>query len=248
MNKIINVKPCALFLFAFICSSALFAQNYSLEYKSISDTNKGKNYTINIGYTLIIGFNSAGEKGFNKLIESIGKTQADSFKVWMNDWEKPPDFEAGSFYELKDTVLYHDSKIASTLFYEFSYFAGAAHPNNNNFSVNYDLENNKEIKLSDLFTGDYLKVLSDICIDEISKNKKEYDPSFNVKDDEWLNSGAGPDEKNFKVFNITKDSFVITFPTYQVASYAEGPQTVEIPYANLKDIIKSGGLLSGFDK
>jgi hypothetical protein len=240
-------KIIAFLLFALIGSSTLLAQSYALEYKSIIDTNKEKNYTIGITYTQIKGLNSPSEDGYNKLVQTLMNAQADSFRVWMKDWESY-NKEMGSFYEIGDTALYIDSKMISTLFYEFYYFSGAAHPNNSNFSVNYDLIKNKEIKLGDLFTGSYLKTLSEICIKEISKTKKEYDPEFNSKNDEWLNSGAGPEEKNFKVFNVTKENFVITFPTYQVASYAEGPQTVEIPYSRLKKIINPEGLLGGFVK
>jgi hypothetical protein len=236
-----------LILFVLIFQKALFAQNYSFEYKGFIDTNTEKNYTINISYTQIKGLNNPSGKGYNNLVETMMIAQADSFRVWMKDWESY-NKEMGSFFEIADTAVYTDSRMISTLFYEFYYFSGAAHPNNSNFSVSYDLEKNKEITLGDLFTGDYLKVLSEICINEIAKSKKEYAPSFDVKDDEWLNSGAGPDEKNFKVFNITKENFVITFPTYQIASYAEGPQTVEIPYAKLKGVINPGGLLGGFVK
>ena len=176
MNRIIK-----LILFVLILPAALFAQNFGLEYKSIADTNKEKNYTINIRYTQIEGSSILSEAGYNKLAEAMMQTHADSFRVWMNDWESY-NKEMGSFYEINDTALYFDSKIISTLFYEFYYFSGAAHPNNSNFSLSYDIENNKQIKLGDLFTGDYLKVLSGICIDEISKTKKGYDPSFNVKD------------------------------------------------------------------
>jgi Protein of unknown function (DUF3298) len=241
-------KISTFFVLIFIFSSSSFTQNYSIEYKSIKKKNKAKNYEISIGYSQIKGLNNASEKGYNRLLESIAKGQADTFKVWMQDWESPPGFEQGSFYELGDTVLYNDSKIVSTLFYEFYYFSGAAHPNNSNFSVNYDIGKNREMKLNDLFTGEYLKKLSELCIEEVAKTKKGYAPDYDVKDDEWLNSGAGPDEKNFKVFNITKDNFVITFPTYQVASYAEGPQTVEISYSRLKDIINPDGPLKEFVK
>jgi hypothetical protein len=232
----------------FFYSASLFSQDYTIEYKSIKKENKQKNFDISISYSQIKGLNSPSGKGYNKLLKSIANAQADSFKFWMADWESPPNFEQGSFYDLGDTVMYSDSKIISTLFYEFSYFAGAAHPNTSNFSVNYDLEKNREITLRDLFKGNYLKLISEICIEEIAKNKERYDPNFNASDDEWLNSGAGPDEKNFKVFNITKDKFIITFPTYQVASYAEGPQTVEIPYYRLATVIKSEGLLGKFVK
>ena len=232
----------------FFFSGRLFSQDYSIEYKSLKKENKQKKYEITISYSQIKGLNNSSEKGYNNLLKSFIRAQSDSFKVWMEDWDSPPDFEYGSFYDLNDTVLYSDSRIVSTLFYELDYFAGAAHPSNNNYSFNYDLEKNKEITLSDIFQGNYLKLLSEICIEEISKSKKDYDPEFNTADDEWLNSGAGPDEKNFKVFNITKDKFIITFPTYQVASYAEGPQTVEIPYNRLTTIIKSDGPLGKFVK
>ena len=232
----------------FFFSGRLFSQDYSIEYKSLKKENKQKKYEITISYSQIKGLNNSSEKGYNNLLKSFIRAQSDSFKVWMEDWDSPPDFEYGSFYDLNDTVLYSDSRIVSTLFYELDYFAGAAHPSNNNYSFNYDLEKNKEITLSDIFQGNYLKLLSEICIEEISKSKKDYDAEFNTADDEWLNSGAGPDEKNFKVFNITKDKFIITFPTYQVASYAEGPQTVEIPYDRLTTIIKSDGPLGKFVK
>ncbi len=248
MNNLITIKHRASLFFALICSvTAVFAQSYSFEYKSITDTNKVKNYTINISYTQIKELNISSKDGYNMLVETMMQSHADSFRVWMNDWESY-NKEMGSFYEINDTAEYADSKIVSTIFYEFYYFSGAVHPNNNNFSLNYDLENNREIKLGSIFMGDYLKVLSGICIDEISKLKKEYNPAFDAKSDDWLQSGAGPDEKNFKVFNITKENFIITFPTYQVASYAEGPQTVEIPYTKLKDIINPDGLLGGFAK
>ena len=235
-------------LLAFILSGSLFSQNYTVEHKGIKKENKEKKYEISIGYSQIKGLNNSPEKGYNKLLKSFAEAQADSFKVWMEDWESPPDFEQGSFYDLNDTVLYSDSRIVSTLFYELDYFAGAAHPNNNNYSFNYDLEKNKEITLGDLFQGNYLKLLSEICIEEIARSKTEYNPNFNAADDDWLNSGAGPDEKNFKVFNITKEELIITFPTYQVASYAEGPQTVEITYDRLTTIIKPGGPLGKFAK
>jgi len=238
----------AILLLTFFLTGSPFSQNYTIEHNGIKKENKEKKYEISIGYSQIKGLNNSSEKGYNKLLKSFAEAQADSFKVWMEDWESPPDFEQGSFYDLNDTVLYSDSRIVSTLFYELDYFAGAAHPNNNNYSFNYDLEKNKEITLGDLFRGNYLKLLSEICIEEIAKSKTEYDPNFSAADDDWLNSGAGPDEKNFKVFNITKDKFIITFTTYQVASYAEGPQTVEIPYDRLTTVIRSDGPLGKFAK
>ena len=64
------------------------------------------------------------------------------------------------------------------------------------------------------------------------------DPEF-----DWVASGAAPEEKNYKSWNITREGLEVTFNPYQVASYAEGPQVVVVPYVVLKDLIDPNGPL-----
>ena len=59
----------------------------------------------------------------------------------------------------------------------------------------------------------------------------------------WIKAGAGPKKENYSVFNFTKDKFIVTFPAYQVASYAEGPKEVAIPRSMLTSLIKKDGPL-----
>jgi hypothetical protein len=175
--------------------------------------------------------------------------EKDSFMVWMKDWEVSKDApkDMGSYYEVGDTVYHISSKLVSTQFYVETYFQGAAHPNNWSYSVNYDIEKNKEIKIKDLFTSDYLKFLSDYSIKEVLKEKKGYDSTI-TEPDEMLLEGAAPKEENFKVFNFTNEGFLITFPTYQVGAYVEGPHEVLFPYNTLKEYVKKGSLFEGFLK
>lgn len=231
----------------FIINLSLFtSDDYKIVRELIEHKDSKMNYEVKVSYPKISGMNNDAQKKFNEHAEAFAKSRVDSFKVWMMDWDTTTtNKEFGSFYELGDSVFYRDSKLLSIMFYELSYFSGAAHPNNYNYCINYDLQNNRAIELKDLFTGSYLKKLSDICIKELYKQKKEYIPDFR-EPDEWILEGAEPKEMNFKVFNITKKYFVITFPTYQAASYAEGPKEVKISYSKLRDVIKSDGLLEDF--
>jgi hypothetical protein len=131
--------------------------------------------------------------------------------------------------------------VISILLNGYTMFAGAAHPNTFFYSINYDLKNNKVIKLSSLFEGSYLKVISDYCINNLKKQAQEYAPEADMT---WIKEGAGPKKENYTVFNFTKDAFVVTFPAYQVASYAEGPKEVAIPLSLLTSLIKKDGSLS----
>jgi hypothetical protein len=239
----------SLFLFL-VLASGLYAQSYTIELKEIKKKAKTpKQYEISISYPQIKGLNNSSQDGFNKMMTARMNAEKDSFEVWMKDWEvmnHQPDM--GSYYDVNDTVLYMDSKVISVICYVDTYFEGAAHPGNWSFSINYDLIKNKEVKLSDVFTGDYVKFFSQYCIKDITKQKKDnYAPEL-TDPDEFTLDGAGPKEENFKVFNPTKEGFLITFPTYQVGAYVEGPMEVLIPYNLLKDYVKTGSPLESFVK
>jgi len=56
-------------------------------------------------------------------------------------------------------------------------------------------------------------------------------------------SGAKANPANFKNWNIQADSILITFDEYQVAPYTNGPQEVEIPFSELKNIFSPNALI-----
>ncbi len=225
-----------------LLTASLSAQSYQTKKDSITSQSKKLRYEIKLVYPQIDRPSTNGQKGFNKFVEKMMEAQSDTFKVWMKDWEFPKDLDGNSYYETGYGEIYKTDKAISILFYEYSYSLGAAHPNNNNFSVNYDLENNKVITLGDLFTGNYVKAISEICIKNLVAKRKENNPSFS-EDDEWLQTGAGPKGNNFEVFNFTDKELTITFPTYQVGAYVEGPSEVVIPLESLKDYIRKDGVL-----
>lgn len=247
MKPVINY----FFIFAFVIgfSTVSLSQDYAIVKKEITKSaKKPKKYEITISYPQIKGLNTESERGFNSLIKNRMTAEKDSFVTWMKDWDVTTHVENdGSYYEINDTVLFMNKNLISTHFYVNTYFESAAHPNNWSYSINYDLVKNKEIELKDIFAGGYVKFISDYCIKEITKQKREYDSTLTQPDDFTL-EGAGPKEENFKVFNFTKEGFLITFPTYQVGAYVEGPQEVMMRYSDLKDFVKPGGALASFVK
>lgn len=111
---------------------------------------------------------------------------------------------------------------------------GGAHPNSYSFVLNYDLAEQRELGLPDLFNSnsDYLRTISDYCIRQLRNQVSDY---------ESLRDGAAPTLSNYDSWLITRNGIEITFDAYQVASYAEGPKTVVVPYNVLRPFVRSGG-------
>ncbi len=205
------------------------------------ERNKAQRYDLETSLPRLAGSDSIRAAKFNREIDRFVSKQIGDFREFVAEESKSAaqglrTTEIPNSLEVGHSITSSSDKHISILFTYFSY-TGGAHPNTNTASLNYDLEKGEEIPLGSLFKqgSDYLKVISDYCITELSKLK--------VGDADWIRRGAGPKAENFKSWNITPQGLMITFDAYQVASYAEGPQEVVIPFSVLKPIARSGGLL-----
>ena len=218
-------------------TAAAFGQDYNVIQKKYEEALKKPKFDYSVTYPVIRNFNNGitAMNMFNRFMEDKIKANYDTFYVWMADWDTTTtNHEFGSYYEAGDSVFYTSNSLISILFYESYYFSGAAHPNNSSFSVNYDLEKYRELTLDDFLTGGWEVRVSELCL----KSLKEQRNLPDGYEDEWLDRGAGPDKKNFDVFNYTGGGFLITFVTYQIGAYVEGPSEVFISNEKLKDFLK----------
>lgn len=241
MNRIIlftlSLFSFLLFKIDFVVARESFGND--LVTKTIKQESKKLKYSINISYHEMKGYNDkAAEDSFNKYVNDLIKSAVDTFKHDMQDWEAPKGFT--SEYEIVDTVLFNYENLISIRFDGYTYYAGAAHPSTFFYSVCYDLKKNSVINLSDMFIGDYMKSISEYCVNDLIRQKNEYTDNSDVS---WIDEGASPKAENYKVFNFANGSLLITFPVYQVASYAEGPKEVNIPFIKIKDYINMNGPL-----
>jgi hypothetical protein len=65
---------------------------------------------------------------------------------------------------------------------------------------------------------------------------------------EEIEKGAAAKADNYQGWTLTKKGLGIEFDPYQVGPYAAGPQSVLVPYSNLKDIINPEGPIGQFVK
>lgn len=136
-------------------------------------------------------------------------------------------------YQVKtDLVQSNNNFISMTI--TIDGYSGGAHGYETTTSFNYDVKNKKEIELDYFFPNnpDVLKTVSDISRSQLTPKIQEAmdQKSLDPFTKEMLADGTDPLKPiNFKVFTFTNDTLTIYFGQYQVAAYAYGQFTVDIP-------------------
>jgi len=199
--------------------------------KIIRENDARQKIAISVRYPQISGVASAHD--FNALSEQLARRHIARFKGDLD----PPDADARN-RELDITYKAGliDNRLVSIDFGAGTDWGGA-HPNSYSFVLNYDLGAQRELGLYDLFRSNsgYLQTISDYCIRRLRNQVTDY---------ESLRDGAAPSLENYDSWIITRGGLSITFNAYQVASYAEGPKTVLVPWSALRGLILKGGPVS----
>jgi len=215
--------------------------------REIKETIKAKKAQISAEYPELSG-SGAGVAGFNQLAKArVTKSLADFKKdlagVTAEDIKLMG--EMGNYIDVGYDLEYADDDLISVNFGEDT-FTGGAHPNHDTFTLNYDLKQGRELKLADLFKpgSKYLATIADYAVRDL-KGRKDPESGENLGlAQDGFEDGAKPTADNYRNWNVTKKGLLITFPPYQVGAYAVGPQTVIVPYSQLKDIAVPDGPLS----
>lgn len=183
-------------------------------------------------YSISITYPETGKTQIDASVKDFINSQAAEYKKIFSE-AVPPE---GSSYKNTLSINYASQVYNSRLLsYKFSimYYTGGAHPNTDVQTKVFDIQNQKELALSDLFVSnsDYLKKISALTINQLDQK--------NISDSEWLAMGAGPSLENYKAFGVSDQAIIFYFPPYAVAPYAAGEQQVEITFAQIKDILNS---------
>jgi hypothetical protein len=212
--------------------------------KQSTETFAKPKLSIDVSKPVLTSIAGPAVEGFNKAVDGIIQDTVGTFKKDTLENEAiatlPPEIaDLGSFISVKYEVFNTQSGLISVRFNVGWYSAGAAHPNSYTVSLNYDLAADRALALADLFKprARYLDALSTYCIKTLKAADRLDFPE-----------GAAPKEENFRSWNITKDGLLINFDDYQVTPHAVGPQHVVVPYAALKNLIRTDGPLAQFVK
>ena len=222
-------------------SAPLISQQVTLVSVPFNETNPGSNfpaYTLTAQTPQLTGSDDPRVVAFNQRLNDLVTKEVD---MWRQGFQQLPvtQYSTGSSLDLKYTAIAQMNDLWSFKFDSAFYSDGAAHPGLNSMTLNYDLGQGRELTLGDLFlpNSNYLEVISNYCITELSKQ-----PFF----DGPFADGAKPKPENYRNWNITPDGLQVTFDTYQVAPGAAGPQAVLMPWSQLSAQVDPRGPLAIF--
>ncbi|MDD4029293.1 MAG: RsiV family protein [Caldisericia bacterium] len=135
-----------------------------------------------------------------------------------------------------DFETHYLSKERSSIQMFFSIDLGGAHPHEYSKALNIDFTKKTIVNTKDLFLSqsDFLKSISTIAR---SKLPQKLQNNQSTVDREWILQGTEPILDNYQNVCITPNGLLVTFDPYQVASYGDGLQSIEIPFSDLRNII-----------
>lgn len=208
--------------------------------KEMSDTNSEFKYYIVCNYPELIHFdkeiiqkkvNYSIENKLSEIISFFRMEQETMFSdtTGMNLPEDFDEYESRtSFLTIDYEIVSKDRDIMSIIFGIQQYYPFAMHPIHYHKTMNFDMNTGEEITLSNFFS-----IWDTEVIDRISKFSFNKIMEMNISDSVWVSNGLLPEWDNFKNYNITRNDLIFTFDVYQVASYAQGPVRVTIPWDSI---------------
>ncbi|MEP6947609.1 MAG: DUF3298 domain-containing protein, partial [Acidobacteriota bacterium] len=211
----------------------VFFTSTKITTREFKETIKAKKAELSAEYPELTGHPNAA--GFNQLAKALAMRSIASFRkdlASLTAADVKQMGEMGNYVDVGYNVEYADDDLISINFGEDT-FEGGAHPNHGTFTLTYDLKAGREIKLADLFKpgAKYLTMIAAYALRDLKGRKDPESGENRGLAQDIFADGAKPIAENYKNWNITKKGLLFTFPQYQVASYADGPQTVIIPYS-----------------
>ena len=214
-------------------SAPLLSQQVTLVSQPLNETSQNPPFTIRAQTPQLTGSDDPRVTAFNQRLNDLVKKEVDAMR---DSFKQVTLVTNGSSLDASYKLISQMGDLWSFKF-DFNFYSdGAAHPGLYSITLNYDLNQGRELALGDLFlpNSNYLETIASYCVTELSKQ-----PGFEGP----FSDGAKPTVENYRNWNITPDGLLITFDTYQVMPGASGPQQVLVPYAQLKDVINPQGVL-----
>ncbi len=209
------------------------------------ERSSSNSFTDPITYTLEVNVpllrapdpNDAPTAGFNAVVQNAVDEMTTAFVDDLRQYPPDPAFSGGttSFFLINVTHFALTQRLVSLRLDVGGYVAGAAHPYSFSRTINYDLQESRELALGDIMLPgtDFLTPIADYCRGELEKT--DFFAGFET--------GADPTPENYRNWTVSADgtSLVISFDPYQVGPYAAGPQEIKIPLADLASLIDPAG-------
>lgn len=166
--------------------------------------------------------------------------------LFIQDFKKELPHGATDWSLTKEiTVLFNTPEMMSFQIDESGY-TGGAHGYYRRLYMNIDLDIMQEIKLSDLLLPGYeaeLNVTAEKIfrkIRDIPHDADLFKAGFEFQDNKFALNDSNDH------FAVTDKGLVFYFNQYEIASYADGPTEILVPYNKIQNLIDPTGLIAGF--
>lgn len=164
------------------------------------------------------------ETGNAKVDADVAEWARQLVDTFQTTYGEEPDL--GVPYELESTYsTTHASPSVLSIIWKTASYTGGAHGNLEISTTTYDMKTGSLIDLYDVFGN------LDIALDQTGRySAKVLARSLgDMYNEDMLRSGTAPEAENFSAFALIPAGIRIFFQPYQVAPWAAGPQTVDIP-------------------
>ena len=164
----------------------------------------------------ISNFVSSKRKQFIEIADKSGGVSSSKYNLIINT----------------NTSNYNDVISVHALSYAYT---GGAHYTREEESFVYDQKKKKYLTFLDILVDEDFNKISSLVLEAICDYANERKIALN---EEWVSEGTNYSDANYQHFSLNEDGLNITFPPYQIASWADGEININIPYEKLKGILK----------
>ncbi len=189
-------------------------------------------------------------KGNEEYVAVVNEYLDDSANIEVNNFlkdykEMNHEYDPGPWFLEYDYKITRNDEYFLSVVMEGSIYAGGAHPNQIYLTFVFNLEEGGELMaIEDIFNPMATKIDEDSgarlnWLDYVSNIARLELMKEEYAEPDWINSGAGPNADNYRLFYLTEDAINFIFPPYQVAAYAAGPKEVAISYDELGGLLKA---------
>lgn len=168
------------------------------------------------------------------------KTLEQFASEFIDEYQQEPNNFSNWELERIAKVIYKTKTLLSLSLDEYG-FAGGAHPFNGTQLSVVNLKNAQSVKLADLLNPNFESALN-------VEGEKAFRDFHHLADTDDLEEKGFSFENNvFRLnnnFAITEDGLKFIFNSYEIAPYAVGSTELNIPYENIKSLIRPQGELA----
>lgn len=122
-----------------------------------------------------------------------------------------------------------------------SSYLGGAHPNNQSTTINIDVKKGAVAKFKDFMDNTAAKKIAALCTKQVLQQKKESQGAEVSLDEDTLkklSDDIANANKDLALWTFAADKVEIQYDQYVVGAYSEGAFACDIPYSDLRPLVK----------